>query len=104
MNADELIGQIYSWLEEPGEDFSIEILLDLPEMDWVTVNAMSDRGELINLSYRRRTLSALLSKEINELVCERAAVKAVRRVEARRFSFPGKDDFEQDAPVDMEAG
>lgn len=80
MNGDELIQQIYAWLDQ-DEGFDIEALLDLPDMGWVTVHRMSDRGDLINLSYRRHSISSLLSKAPSEMVCERAAVKAVRRVE-----------------------
>lgn len=83
MNADELIGQIYTWLEKADENFDIEVLLDLPEMEWVKVQSLTDRGEdLINLSYLKGGLSALLSKRAIELVCPRTAVKAIRRIES----------------------
>lgn len=85
MNADELIQQITTWLEEADERFDIEALLDLPELDWVTIHRMSCRGDLINLSYRGRSMIAHLSKTPVELICERASVKAVRRVERMNF-------------------
>jgi hypothetical protein len=78
MKTDELISQIYSWLEEADETLRIEALLDLPDMEWVEIRSMSDRGDLVNVTYRGLSLASYLSGEI-ELVCERNTVRAIRR-------------------------
>ena len=94
MSTDELIGQIYTWLETADENFNIEVLLDLPDVNWVTVRGMADRGaDLINLSYRSGGISGLLAKRADEMVCERTAVKAIRRTERTRLDeFLGSEN------------
>ena len=99
---DELIGQIYSWLEEADDSLRIEALLDLPDLDWVEIRAMSDRGDLMNLTYRGLSLVAFTDGLV-EMVCPRDAVKAIRRRPRHRLDhFLSGAGNEKSAPAEAE--
>lgn len=74
MSADEKISQILTWLDEADPDRRIEIALDLPELDWVQIENFQDQGELIRLVYR----AGFPPSAPADLLCDRAAVRAVR--------------------------
>lgn len=79
MSIDKTIEQAASWLAAAGDDHDIELLLDLPELEWVTLKKLDERDGLLWITYRGRTMTGYLVGDV-EMACERTAIKAVRRI------------------------
>lgn len=81
MDTEVLIAQASGWLNSNEGTHQVEVMLDLPEVGWVELKSLRDEGGLLHIVYRGLGLSKYLGGDV-ELLCDRPAVKAVRRCEA----------------------
>jgi len=78
METQKIIDQAAEWLSESNDKVSIELLLDLPEVNWVEVKAISQDGDIVSLTYRGLGMSGVLYGDV-EMQFDLAAARAVRR-------------------------
>ena len=87
MDTELLIGQAVSWLEQSQDNTQVEVLVDLPDIDWVHLKTLQDQGSVLEITYRGLSMSGHLRGNI-DLTCERRAIKAVRRVPVTDTDIP----------------
>jgi hypothetical protein len=79
MDTELLIGQAVRWLEQNQDNTQVEVLVDLPDINWVHLKVLQDQGSVLEMTYRGLSVFDHLKGDI-ELMCERRAITAVRRV------------------------
>ena len=91
MDTETIIGQINRWMEDGDKDLVVEVMLELEEKRWVVLKEFRDLGTMVEMAHVN---SSWASNDQIELLCDRSALKAVRRRKDIMANIRGMRDDE----------
>ena len=86
MDTEAMISKIKRWMEDGEKEMRVEVLLDSDDRGWLGLKEFRENGSLVALVHSGDSLNSFAPESNVELICEKSALKAVRR---RKDPFAG---------------
>lgn len=99
---EENVQQLQQWLANADGNWRVEALIDLPGMEWITVEALQLEGDCVRLTYRASEVAEAYDRISSTLKCSANCLQAIRRVpRAKMIDAQVANRLMTDFPLDF---